>query len=138
MADYMQFDVPKRNANGQTSIYCRNCKREIARTVDSRIRSVSKCAICVLEEQGVMDGAKYVLPQYVMLDPTKPVPIGVEGDDAEFTMFPEEKDNRVRSSGGVVGTAKALYRALGFGKQEEQAPPESRKVAAKRKGSLRS
>lgn len=99
---------------------------------------MGKCAICVLEEQGVMDAAKHVMPQYVMLDPTKPIPFGVEGDDAEFAMFPEEKDTRVRSSGGVVGTAKALYRALGFGKQEEQASPESRKVAARRRGSLRS
>lgn len=101
---------------------------------------MSKCAVCVLTEQGVKDAEKYVLPQYVISDPTKPpVPVDVALDNAEFQMFPEEQDTRVRNVGGVVGTVKAVFRALGFGKEEEPEAPESRKTAIRRrKGSLNS
>ena len=140
MPDFIQHEMPRRNYNGQTSIYCRQCGREIARTVDSRIRSVSKCAICVLKEQGVMDAEQHVLTQYVQLDPTKPpIPRDAEGEDSIFILYPEEKDNRVRSSGGIIGTAKAVYRALGFGKEPDGEVPESRKTAVRRRrGSLNS
>ncbi len=135
--DYLQHDVPRRNFNGQTSIYCRTCKREIARTADCRIRSVSKCAVCMLTEQGVKDAEKYVLPQYVMTDPTKPpIPLYAQMEDAEFEMFPEERDNRVKSSGGVVGTVKAIYRALGFGREPEPTPPKSKITVRQRKTGL--
>jgi len=101
---------------------------------------VSKCAICVLQEQGIMDAEKYVLSRYVQLDPTNPpIPRDAEGEDSIFILYPEERDNRVRSSGGIIGTAKAVYRALGFGKQPDAEPPESRKIAIRRrKGSLNS
>lgn len=88
-----------------------------------------------------MDAERYVLPQYIVTDPTKPpVPAGAEGPDIVVNLFPEEDENFAlpRTSGGVMGTVKALYRALGFGSTPAAEPePQSRKTALiRRKGSL--
>jgi len=134
-----KHEVPRRNPNGSVSVYCRQCGREVVRAAQIRIRSIAKCAYCELVEKGITNPEDYVLPQYIMADPTKPpIPIGAEQEDAIFLMFPEEKvEGKPTMSGGVVGTAKALFRAFGFGKQEEPAKTESRQVAERRrKGGL--
>ena len=86
----------------------------------------------------------YVLQQYVQLDPSKPpLPLTAEGEDVVFQLVPEEERKGMKMpSGGVWGTIKSIYRALGLPREDQVAPedvPESRKVALRRrKGSLNS
>src|ERR1700751_766657 len=124
MGRVIHHEVPRRSADGTTSIYCRKCGREVARRAMAQIRSVTKCAICVLQEQGVKDPEQYVLPQYVMTDPTKPaLPLSMESEDALYMLFPEERPNEGEAPppvGGIMGTAKAIFRALGFAKDIEK------------------
>ena len=135
-----KHEVSRRNPNGAVSVYCRQCGREVVRAAQIRIRSIAKCAYCELIEKGITNPEDYVLPQYIMTDPSKPpIPIGAEGEDAIFLMFPEEKEEGKPTlrAGGVVGTAKNLFRALGFGKEEKPPKTESRQIAERRrKGSL--
>jgi len=101
------------------------------------------CALCTLEAQGVKNPEQYVLPQYVMTDPTKPVlPYAADADDYLYMVFPEERPAEGQAPppvGGIMGTAKAIFRALGFGKEIEQQRkddiPQSGKIAAKRRKS---
>ena len=101
------------------------------------MRSIAKCAICVLREQGVTDPEKLVLPQYVALDPTKPpVPFGAENAEMYFDMFPEERPVEGETpppTGGVMGTPRGVYRVMGFAKEIikklAELRPKSRKVA---------
>ena len=135
MAYFTRHEVPCRSFDGMTSVYCQSCGREICRRNNTQIRSVVKCAICVLKAEGVENPEDRVLPQYLMFDPMKPpIPIDAEGDGAIVNLFPEEKVEfgRIPSSGGIAGTAKALYRALGFGKPKPVHPP-SQKTATKRR-----
>ena len=102
---------------------------------NSQIRSVEKCAICILREQGVENPEEVVLQQYFMFDPTKPpVPVDAEGDNVILNLFPEEKQEfaRMPSSGGIAGTVKAIYRAVGF-KIAKVIEEKSQKVAKKRR-----
>ncbi len=105
---FPKHEVPRRSFDGMTGVYCQTCHREICRRTDSRLRSVVKCALCVLAEQGVEDPEKYVLPQYLMFDPTKPpIPLNAENEDVIVNLFPEEKinvGNRSSTGGGVAGT----------------------------------
>lgn len=123
-----------------TGVYCQLCGREICLRNNTQIRSVQKCAICVLKAEGVENPEDKVLPQYLMFDPTKPpVPIDAEGDSAILNLFPEEKVEfgRMPSSGGVAGTAKAIYRALGFGKPKPvHAPSQTTATKRRRESSL--
>lgn len=135
----LKHELPRRNANGAVSVYCRQCGREVARAAQIRIRSIAKCAYCELLDKGITNPEDYVLPQYIMTDPTKPpVPIGAEGEDSVFLLFPEEKqEGTPQMSGGIIGTAKSFFRALGFGKEEEIQKTESRQIAERRrKGGL--
>ena len=135
MTWFQRHGVPRRNFNGMTGVYCQTCGREICLRNNTQFRSVTKCAICLLQEQGVAEPEKYILPQYYMFDPTKPpVPIDAESESVVVNLFPEEKQDlgRTASSGGVAGTAKALYRAIGFIKQKV-APVVSQVTAIKRR-----
>jgi hypothetical protein len=118
-----------------TGVYCQTCRREICVRNNSQIRSVVKCAICLLREQGVEDPESKVLPQYYMFDPTKPpIPLDAENDSVIVNLFPEERSElgRMPSSGGVAGTVKAIYKAIGFVK-EKVLPVVSQKTAKKRR-----
>ena len=141
MADYIRHEVPRRYIDGTVGVYCRKCGREISRRAFSQIRSVNKCAICVLEAEGVTDAEKNVLPQYVMTDPFKPpMPLSAESAEVMFEIFPEERPapgENPPPSGGIMGTAKSVYRAMGFAmeiaKEKIKALPKSRKVADRNK-----
>lgn len=97
----------------------------------------------MLEEQGVKNPEKYVLPQYIATDPTKPVvPLNAEDAESMYLMFPEERPIEGEAPppvGGIMGTAKAIFRALGFAKdierQQQEDIPQSKKVATKRRKS---
>lgn len=131
----MRHEVPRRSVDGMTGVYCQKCGREICRRNNTQFRSIAKCAICVLAENGIFDAESNVLPQYIMFDPTKPpVPLDAEGDSSILNLFPEEKVlfGRMPSSGGVAGTAKAIFRALGFSKPVVEKAP-SQKTATKRR-----
>lgn len=106
--------LPRRiNPDGTITIYCRNCQRPIARAVSPQIRTVQKCALCLAREAGVKDPEKHVLPSYVMFDPTQP-PVPLEEGDPLLALYPETQMTEGKSvpSGGVMGTVKALFRAL--------------------------
>jgi hypothetical protein len=133
---FQRHEVPRRSIDGMTGVYCQTCGREICRRNNTQFRSIQKCAICVLAEQGIFDAESKILPQYIMFDPTKPpVPIDAEGDSVIVNLFPEEMQHagqQAQSSGGVAGTAKSIFRAMGFLKPKT-VPTESQKVATKRR-----
>lgn len=133
---FHRHEVPRRALDGMTGVYCQKCGREICRRNNSQFRSIAKCAICVLAEEGIFDAESKVLPQYIMFDPTKPpVPINAENDDVIVNLFPEEQTmfgGKLPSAGGIAGTAKSIFRAMGFGKPKP-VPVESQKVARKRR-----
>jgi hypothetical protein len=109
-----------RNPDGTTSVFCKQCGREIMRMTHPVIRSVSKCQLCILKEQGVVNAEDYVLPQYLIPDASKP-PVPIDIDDSiaggVLLLYPEErmmKGELVPQTGGVIGTIKSVFRTLGF------------------------
>lgn len=130
------------NPDGTTSIFCRKCGREIMRAVHPTIRTVTQCAICRLKEEGVLDPEDHVLAQYKLPDPSSPpVPIDIDDDLSAgvLLLYPETKlaeDGRVPFSGGVIGTVRSIFRALGFLQPEEKEPTPSKTIATnkRRKG----
>lgn len=142
---FIHHEVPKRRNDGAVAIYCRKCGREIGVYARSQIRSVTKCQICMLKEQGVLNPEDHVLPQYVLSsDPNRiPVPLDIDHDGGILLLYPEEKyenEGRLPQSGGVVGTVKSIFRAFGFGKPPEEKevevnPPQSLVTARSKRGS---
>lgn len=134
MANYIKREQPQRRYDGLTPVYCRSCGREIAIRNDSRIKSA--IGVCC---QGLDIPEEYFTPQYVMTDP-QGVPTPVNAEKAVFLLFPEEEmpDGALVKpvAGGIVGTAKSIYRALGFGKSREEREaelPKSKKIAKTRR-----
>jgi hypothetical protein len=129
-----------RNPDGTTSVYCKKCGREIMRQVNAVIRTVTKCQLCVLKEQGIINAEDYVLAQYMLPDAGKP-PIPIDIDDSiaagVLLLYPEERLKRgdpIPQTGGVIGTIKSMFRTLGF-QQAKPAAPEPSKVMASEKRS---
>ena len=125
------------NSDGTVTIHCRQCGRPIMKATMPRIRTVTKCQKCLLQEQGVVNAAELVEPQYLMTDPTMP-PVPLTAEDDVYLLYPEEavyREGKLPPSGGVVGTAKAFFRAVSFalGLTDEK-PPESKKVARRQRG----
>jgi len=88
------------------------------------------------------DPEQYIMPQYMITDPTQP-PIPLSEDDPVYALYPEEAMNRgkIPPSGGVIGTVKAFYRAVvGWWQTPETEPlvqTVSKKVSrVKRSGGL--
>jgi hypothetical protein len=112
------------------------------RAVHPTIRTVTKCAICWAKEQGIENPEDHVLAQYRLPDPmSPPVPIDVDQDIAQgvLMLYPEAslaEDGRVPSSGGVIGTVKSIFRALGFAQPKDVEPEPSKTIAVgkRRKG----
>ena len=134
MPNYIKRDQPQRRYDGLTAVYCRSCGREIAIRNDSRIRSA--IGVCC---QGKDIPEEYFTSQYVMTDPTGP-PVPKDAEKAVFLLFPDEEmeDGQLVKpvAGGIVGTAKAIYRAFGFGRskeEREEALPKSKKIATVRR-----
>ena len=139
--DYFHHQFPRRSISGLQSIYCRKCGREIARTPQAQFRTVSKCQICVLTEQGVPNAEEFVLAQYIQLDPTKPpVPNNAESAEYLYDVFPDERpiDGQQAPMTGVMGTVRSVYQAVGFLKdivaKKMKVLPKSRKLADKKAG----
>ena len=139
--DYTRYDAPRRPPSGLSDIYCRKCGRLIARTPQAQFRTVSKCAICVLHEQGVKNPEDYVLAQYIQTDPTKPpVPLNAESPEFMYEIFPDERpqEGEQPKQTGVMGTIQSIFRVIGFGKQiaekkKAEPLPKSRRIAEERK-----
>lgn len=130
------------NPDGTTSIFCRQCGREIMRAVHPTIRTVTQCAICRLKEEGILDPEDHVLAQYRLPDPMgPPVPIDIDDELSQgvLMLYPEsklEEDGRVPSTGGVMGTVRSIFKALGFLQPKEAEPAPSKTIATgkRRKG----
>lgn len=130
-----------RNPDGTTSVFCAKCGREIMRQTHPTIRSVSKCQICVLKAQGVVNAEDYVLAQYRLSNTPggPPVPIDIDDSIASgvLLLYPEEamKAGEQIPQIGIIGTIKQAFRTLGFMQEKPVAPTPSRQLAsAKRTG----
>lgn len=124
-----------RNPDGSTSIFCTTCGREIMRSLHPTIRSVKKCALCVLKAQGLMNAEDYVLAQYKFPGPDKP-PIPIDIDDSiasgVLLLYPEEKmmaDQPIPNI-GIIGTIKQMFRTLGFAPAKPVEKPQSKQIAS--------
>jgi hypothetical protein len=108
-----------RNPDGTFKVHCRKCGRHISNSF--RPFSIAECLIC----QGYPE--ENVLQQYVLFDPTRP-PVPVNSDQDTFDLYPEE-EKPVDPRLGVIGTAKAFFRALGIARKKEKIQSPSTKVA---------
>lgn len=84
-----------------------------------------------------MNAEELVKPKYLLTDPTMP-PIPLTAEDAVYVLYPEEamlREGKPSPSGGVVGTAKAFFRAISFalGLVDEK-PPESKRIGRRQRG----
>ena len=140
---FVKYEAPRiTTQDGLTSIYCRQCGREIQRAIRPTIRTVTKCAICVAKEQGIENPEDHILAQYYLSnDPNKlPTPIdadmSAEGGILLLQPNAEQLDSNGNplQSGGLVGTVKSLFRVLGFAKSEEPEPASRERAVSKRKG----
>jgi len=132
---WIKHEVRKRNPDGTTSIYCRRCGREIMRAIHPTIMSVTKCQLCVLKEQGIINAEDYVLAQYKFPGPDKP-PVPIDADDSiaggVLLLYPEEKMEQgafIPPVGGIIGTVKQMFRTLGFALAKPAEPPKSKQIA---------
>ena len=108
--------------------------------MNAQFRTVSKCQICILNEQGVLNPEEHVLPQYLQTDPTKPpIPLNAESADYLYDVFPDERpeEGQLIPRSGVMGTVRSVFSAIGFFKEMVQEAakkvPKSRKIAEKKK-----
>jgi hypothetical protein len=136
LANYIKREERQRRYDGLTAVYCRKCGREIAIRNDGRIKSA--IGVCC---QGLDIPEEYFTPQYVMTDPLG-VPVPRAAENSMFLLFPEEEmeDGQLVKpiAGGIAGTAKAIYRAIGFTVTkiaQQIALPESKKIAIRNRKS---
>jgi len=130
--------------DGTTSVYCRQCGREIIRQTRPVIRTVTKCQICILKEQGVENPEDYVLPQYYLsTDPNKlPIPIDADMslEGGILVLNPPGSEStgmeKIPQSGGLFGTVRSLFKVLGFKPQEKEKPVSQKVAKEKRTGGL--
>ena len=133
----------RRNADGSLSIYCRKCGREIMRNQGfTNFLSVSKCQLCVLKEQGVINAEDFVLAQYKIPDATSP-PIPIDLDDSiaggVLLLNPDERildGESIPQSGGVIGTIRSMFRTLSFKQVKPEKPTESKVLATRKRSGL--
>jgi len=110
----------------------------------STIRSITKCQICIMKEQGIENPEEHVLAQYQLSTDANHLPVPLDMDDAMSSgvliLYPEarlEQDGIVPQSGGVVGTVRSIFKVLGLIKPVEEEPVISKEVAkVKRKRGL--
>lgn len=140
---FIKNETPRRvNSQGLTSIYCRTCTREIMRVPATQVRTVTKCQICLLKEQGVENPEDYVLNQYYLPnDPTKfPTPIdadmSLEGGILILQPDEEAANEKLPQSGGFFGTVKSLFKTIGFNLTPAEVPVSKDIAKRKRTGGL--
>lgn len=139
---WVRHEECRKNSDGSYSIHCRLCGREIMRQNHPIFLSVTKCALCVLKAQGVVNAEDYVLAQYRI--PTAPgsLPIPVDIDDSMaagvLLLNPEEKlaEGEPIPQLGVIGTIKSMFRTVGFMKPKPEEVPQSVKIATERRSGL--
>lgn len=134
---FIKYEQPRKTqSDGGAGIYCRQCGREITRQVNPQIRSVSKCAICVLKEQGVKNPEDHVLTQYYLSNDPNKLPVPIDADTSlEGGILLLSKDDivdKLPMTGGLVGTVRSLFKALGFQKAPEE-EVQSKEVATKKR-----
>jgi hypothetical protein len=106
------------------------------------IRSVTKCQICILKEQGVPNAEDYVLSQYYIPNDTTRVPIPVDADlsmeGGILLLNPdtEEGNKNAPMSGGFFGTVRSLFKVFGFNQEQEEIPISKDVAKRKRTGGL--
>lgn len=137
---WLKHEFPRRNPDGSTSIYCAKCGREVMRSHTPRIRSVSKCALCVLKASGVemppgKQAEDYILAQYLIPGPDKP-PVPIDLDDSiaagVLMLYPEERmatEGPIPQVGGIIGTIRSVFRTIVPWKPKDEAPPPSKQIA---------
>lgn len=137
---WVRNETRRRNPDGTASIYCRKCGREIIRENHPNILSVTKCALCVLKEQGVVNAEDYILAQYRI--PHEGMPIPVDYDDSiaggVLLLNPEEKlaEGVPIPQIGVIGTIKSMFRNIGFRKAPVVEPAKSTTLATEKRTGL--
>ena len=140
---FTKYEQPRRiEQGGLTSIYCRQCGREIMRAIKPQIRTVTKCAIGVCKEQGMENPEDHVLAQYYLSnDPNKlptPIDFDASSEGGMLLLYPNtekvDSHGNPMQSGGLFGTVKSLFRVLGFAKSEEPEPASREVSVRKRKG----
>ncbi len=101
------------------------------------------CQVCILKEQGIEHPEDFVLNQYKLSEDMNRIPVPVNDDGLEqgiLMLYPEEfaeQGQQLLPSGGVFGTVKAIFRAMGFIKPKEvevQEETVSRAVAKSKHG----
>jgi len=106
----------------------------------SQIRSITKCAICVLKEQGVVNAEDHVLTQYYMSnDPTRiPTPIDADTslEGGILLLNKDDPEDNTSQSGGFFGTVRSLFKAAGFMKDQAEVPVSKEVAKRKRTGGL--
>lgn len=129
---FVRHEVPRATPDRTIGVYCKKCGREIQRFAQSTIRSVSKCAICIAKENGVLNPEDHILPQYTLSSDSNRIPMPVPTEEemmgGVLLLDPEsqyEETGVLPQSGGVVGTVRAIFRAFGFAKLPKQVEKES-------------
>jgi hypothetical protein len=135
---FIKHEQPRSfNPDKTIGIYCRNCGREIIRVAQSTVRSVTKCQICLLKEQGVLNPEDAVLPQYILSSDHNRIPVPIEAgqDDLQagvLMLYPEmalEETGQIPQSGGFVGTVRSMFRAFGFIKPKTKKQADNEAIA---------
>lgn len=108
------------------------------------IRTITKCQICILKEQGIENPEDHVLTQYYMSnDPTRiPTPIdadmSMEGGILLLTQDQEQDSEKgiIPQTGGFFGTVSSLFKTIGFNQKKEEVPVSKDIAKRKRTGGL--
>src|SRR3954465_3472728 len=119
---WVRHEQRRKNPDGSYSIHCRLCGREIMRQNHPIILSVTRCALCVLKAEGVVNAEDHVLAQYRLSTMPGSLPVPLEMDDSMaggvLLLNPEEKleEGSPVPQLGVIGTIKSMFRTIGFAK----------------------
>jgi hypothetical protein len=96
-----------------------------------------------MKEQGVENPEDYVLTAYRLSDDINKIPVPLDTEDGFeqglLMLYPEEApaDGETPAAGGVFGTVKSIFRAMGFTKTKEEViaeEPISRSIAKVKRG----
>lgn len=116
------------------------------RAVRPIILSVNSCAICELKEKGVTlpegkTAEDFVLTQYYLSNDPNKIPTPIDADLSQesgiLLLNPEtatEGKQFKPSVGGLFGTARSVFKALGFLPKDEP-EPQSKEVSTKKRSS---
>lgn len=108
--------------------------------MNPQFRTVTKCAICLLKEQGVENPEDHVLAQYYLSNDPNKLPIPIDADTSLeggiLLLSKEDEVDKLPIVGGLFGTVRSLFRAIGFTKPVEEVPVSKDVAKRKRTGGL--